>query len=625
MNYALRAIHLIVLTFLVVYATQAPGLDSAATVGWWIGFIIMAISPAMSLFALSRNASAALRRHTRRVIVGVFILLAIFGGCAMTEGSRFDLSTALGLGLLFLPSMLTLWRLRVADLQERGEHREPDGWFLGNLWRGEYSLGATIWGSGAIFLLISFMALAGLGLLTDRVSLVVTARLLVGVFALIILLALFHGVGIWRAAGNSARRGARAWALLARLGVLADLAGGGWIMWQYQWPQIREHALIALERDPLAPLQVDVTTNGTVLLLHGTFGTGSADKVRAALESTPGIRIIALSSSGGRLREADEIAQLARERKLDTYVDTRCESACTYVFLAGAERAATPNARIGFHSPSFAGVNPLGQRLALGRMLGTYKNAGVPENFLARIAQTDASAMWYPTAQELQDAGVINRVSLGGETSAIAALTGHSKEDIVELYRNMPVMKAVERHFPGTIEEAARVAWVAHLEGHADTALNTATRSVLAARFPQILATADDARLDDFARLLLDQMQAARELGFDACHLLLLGSLNIEQVLPPQLVEREIQLTLDILAADSLVSRPPVDQLAFQEVSAAALETMDQKRIDVVANPAGYMDQPQLRCESYIDFYERVLKLPEERRHVMLRGMFQMD
>ncbi len=625
MNNAVRTVNLIVLAIVVIIGTQAPrpGGGSASTIGWWIGFSLVAISPAMSLFALSRNASDELRRHTRRITLAVLILFTLIGGCAMLSRSEPSLPMLVGLLLFCVPGVLTLWRLRVID---RGEDSAPTGgWFLGNYWRGEYSLGATVWAGSAMIFLVLFAAFAAFGTVMDRVTLVVTARLILGTVALITLVLLFQAVSVWRAATRSARERASPWPLLARLGVLAGVGAFGWTIWKYQVPQLREHALIALNRDPLAPLEVDVTTNGTVLLLHGSFGTGSAEKVRAVLQAEDGIRIVALASNGGRLREAADIAAMVRERKLDTYVDTRCESACTYVFLAGTDRAATPNARIGFHQPSFPGVNPLGRDFALNRMLGTYKDAGIPQDLLARIASTDASDMWYPTPQELQKAGVINRISLGGETSAIAALTGRSREDIAKLLQGLPSMVAMDRHFPGTIDEASRVAWVAHLQGHSDTAVNNATREVISARFPQILAAANDGSLDDFAKLLLEQMKAARDVNYEACNLLLLGKLNVEQVLPPVLVQRELQLTLDILETDVLQPRALVDPTAFQLASAAALGDMDEKAVDVVANPEGYLDQPELRCNSYIDFYGRVVSLPDDQRHLVLRGMFEMD
>jgi len=247
-------------------------------------------------------------------------------------------------------------------------------------------------------------------------------------YAFTLLLFAWQNVGVWRSASRRAEAGPSPWPLLAKISVVAGTLAFAYLWVSLLWLPAREHALIALGRDPLPALDARITTHDSVLLLHGTFGAGSADRVRQLLDETRSIRTVALSSPGGRLREASEIARMVRARGLDTYVDTRCESACTFVFLAGKDRAATPNARIGFHRPSFAGLAPIGFDPATRGMLDTYRGAGIPKDFLDRVAATDPANMWYPGRKELEAAGVINRISLGGETSAIGFLAVGSKQ-----------------------------------------------------------------------------------------------------------------------------------------------------------------------------------------------------
>ena len=47
------------------------------------------------------------------------------------------------------------------------------------------------------------------------------------------------------------------------------------------------------------------------------------------------------------------IAEVCAKAGLDTIVDSICFSACPYVFAAGADRSAGPNARIGVHQHYF--------------------------------------------------------------------------------------------------------------------------------------------------------------------------------------------------------------------------------------------------------------------------------
>jgi hypothetical protein len=341
------------------------------------------------------------------------------------------------------------------------------------------------------------------------------------------------------------------------------------------------------------------------------------------LAATPTIRTIALASNGGRLREAREIAVLTKARRLDTYVDTRCESACTYVFLAGRDRAATPNARIGFHRPSFAGMNPLTQITATTSMLDTYRDAGIPQAFLDRVAATEANSMWYPSREELIEAGVINRVSLGGETAAISTLELGSKKEMMLAFRNLPMMAALERHFPGTLDQAVQAAWNERTQGGIDAEVSSAARAVISDRYPKILAAADDEGLDIFSRLMLDEMKAALAISTEACARLLQGQLNISQVLSPRLAQREMDWALGILKAERLEPRTHVDPAEFQRATLDATASLSPELLEVVSNPEKFRSQPKLQCGATIEFYERILELPDDTRHLMLRGMFE--
>jgi hypothetical protein len=405
--------------------------------------------------------------------------------------------------------------------------------------------------------------------------------------------------------------------------VAAGVLAFGFLSLKTLWVPMREHVLIALGRDHLEPIEASVTTDDTVLLLHGTFGSGSSDRVRRLLDESPDIETVALSSPGGRLREASDIAAMVRQRGLDTYVDTRCESACTFVFLAGKDRAATPNARIGFHRPSFAGITPVGFDPATDGMLGTYREAGIPQEFLDRIARTEPSNMWYPTPRELQKAGVINRVSLGGETSVIGYLAMNTRENLEEAFRAVPMMVALDHHFPGTIDAAVKAAWMERTQGGTDSAVGNAARNVVGARYPAILAAANDDSLDEFANIMVDQMRSAKAVSFEACRLLLAGQLNITQVLSPSLVQREQDWALAVLKAEKLVQRAPVDPVEYDQTMADATAALPAGSLDVMAAPADYASEPGRQCDATLALYESIMQLPPARRHLLLRGMFQ--
>jgi hypothetical protein len=626
LNAALRLINFALIVLLLVVVGRSPDTgraDAAYEGGRWFGALMIAAMPLLNFLALGRSATRKLRTSAITMSWLMLALFVLVGAFAALGSDNVPTPQLIGLALFITLCCLNIWSVaRLRRLQGAGDDDAAD-LSLRRFWRGDLPLGIAFWVGALLVTLLQCLMLAGIGLFADGLSIRAGAILTLTAFTLSALLLLLYAAGVWHTAIRRGRDRPGFRALMAKASVGAVVLGFAFLASTSLRGPLLEHAMIALGKDPLAPLQARITTNGTVLLLHGTFGTGSADQVRRVLARSPDIRTVALSSSGGRLREAAEIARLVRERKLDTYVDTRCESACTFVFLAGKERAATPNARIGFHRPSFAGVSALGFDPATEGMLATYRDAGIPQDFLERVAATHAQDMWYPSPKQLEAAGVINRVSLGGEISAIGFIAGSSRQELEAAFRNVPMMVAMERHFPGTIAAAVQAAWMERNQGGTDSAVGNAARDVVGARYPKILAAANDSSLDVFARIMVDEMRAAQAISTEACRLLLAGELNIAQVLSSQLVQREHDWALQVLRAKSLVERKPVDEAEFQRTMAGVTALLPGEVMDVIADLPKYRDEPGRQCSATIALYDRIVDLPPEQRHLLLRGMFQ--
>ena len=74
------------------------------------------------------------------------------------------------------------------------------------------------------------------------------------------------------------------------------------------------------------------------------------------INSYANLRTVNLSSSGGEIQAAYEIADFIIEQ-MDNHVLDYCESACTLILLAGVNRTAEKNARIGFHQSSISSAD----------------------------------------------------------------------------------------------------------------------------------------------------------------------------------------------------------------------------------------------------------------------------
>lgn len=142
----------------------------------------------------------------------------------------------------------------------------------------------------------------------------------------------------------------------------------------------------------------------------GDITRGSTKAVTAFLMENPDITRIILTSNGGNIFEARGLARLAREGNLNTYVPKYCSSACTLAFIGGAQRRLGQDAKLGFHQYRVDATyevpfaNPKAEQ-AKDRAL--FEQAGVAEWFLDRMFMTEPGDMWFPSPDDVRDAGVV--------------------------------------------------------------------------------------------------------------------------------------------------------------------------------------------------------------------------
>jgi hypothetical protein len=283
-------------------------------------------------------------------------------------------------------------------------------------WQGDLSLPVSYWVNTII--LVGVLTV----ILFAAVAAVVNSNAGLRVVSFASLSALFFSiaawfwsmVGVWRSAGHHVEKGgASGWANTARVIVVLGFAGMSTNLVNTILPQAKEYGLIAIGSDPIGDIHVEVSPDGQSVIVDGILRAGSAMRIIDILEAAPGVTSVVLNSNGGRLFEAKQLAHAVQIRNLNTYVEQSCESACTYVFLAGKNRSAAFHAKIGFHQPSFPGLDLEGQRTITQDMQDVYKSAGLPDAFVQRIVQTAPEDMWYPTRAELISSNVISRVSSG--------------------------------------------------------------------------------------------------------------------------------------------------------------------------------------------------------------------
>lgn len=608
--------------FLVMLVASGGGIEQQQMI---VGTIVAFIPMTLTMFAVEAKARLLRTAIVANVLV---IVLYVLGSREMSRDWQAHvvlLPFAVNIiGLTVIWSRLRRQRLEAPpeETEEPYEPEDPATNYFVRHWRGQLSLPVSYWvnGWGATAVCVGLMLLAGKYL--ENISVRGKSTAILGLTALLLLTAVWSAVGAWSSAGHHVSRGgARIWAVAVQVLTVLGIFVTATNFFLYQLPQMREHWLLASGRDPLGQIDIQLSRDGRAIVLSGVLGSGSANKVRAQLEQTPDVTSVVLESGGGRMAEAVDIARLVRERKLNTYVETHCESACTLIFLAGEDRAGTPHAQIGFHRAFFPGMDPKLDAAMTEKMLKQYREAGLSQAFLARVRTTQSTDMWYPTRDELLEAHVVNRVSAGGET--VQARKYESQAYLAFEYAGDPIVAAINDHFPGAANAAAAAAWGPHQRGANDAVMWAEARKVILGYYSKLMRTADDASVRSYLQIRLDQLRAARTVSVETCALQANSSLDIAQTLPRELYERELTWVREGIARVNRQPMPAVDEQQYAQVVGRLAARLSPEVAAIVKNPAAHADQPQLLCQATLQFYEAVRALPLGERNIAVRGLFR--
>ena len=155
------------------------------------------------------------------------------------------------------------------------------------------------------------------------------------------------------------------------------------------------------------------------------------EELKAILLNNPKIAKLILSSEGGDIYSAREMADVIIDFELDTHVVGECTSACVDLFLAGNKRTMQRGSKLGFHQSwwdaadieeyyndlreeegwadpyEFASWLYEDTQKELLIDLEYYLERGVDGKFAIKTLQATSDEMWYPRRAELKQAGVL--------------------------------------------------------------------------------------------------------------------------------------------------------------------------------------------------------------------------
>lgn len=416
--------------------------------------------------------------------------------------------------------------------------------FLVRHWRGDLPLWQSYWINSVLLAVIVGRAVAWLGeWLSSHVGAREVSLGALASMAVITAISVWSSVGTWRAAGRTAEHGGSpGWGRLARAMIVlgaflfaAQTLSGKLGLSEYL-------AVIRGDREPGPPPKVVRLPDGHSILFIGGLHEGSSAELKRVLQSAPAVKNLVLESPGGWLTEAKAIADLVRQRGLDTHVESSCLSACTIVMLAGRNRTAAGGAKIGFHR-SRRLVGDKGKERDLDEI---YKVSGVSQSFIARVNETPTDSIWYPDREELLESHVITGTSRSLQTTTISTVA-RSEEDLRRFLVKVPAFAALSERYPAMFDQIVQAIARQTSEGKTDAEITRAARGKLTQVMKKLLPSVPDDAIEQTWRISLEEAEVISKRSHEDCAILL-GLLpgptvNVAQYISDDLGNRDEQVT----------------------------------------------------------------------------------
>lgn len=430
-------------------------------------------------------------------------------------------------------------------------------------WRGEFSLATTYWLFGffgnifvgilAVLIASSFRSESGYQPQEIFLSLLVT-------WAGVVSVAVWQTVGVWRSANRHIKQqralGRKApWAGLAKIAVSLGMLRLAGTFLSSGGPQLLEASRMSFLDDPDIPAySIRVMRNGTEAEISGGFKYGLTDDFVKISNASRQIKVLHLDSIGGRVGEAEKLNKIIRSKNLDTYVSSRCLSACTVAFAAGAHRILRDGAVLGFHAPAFPGISKEELLEAVQSQKDIFIAAGFDKKFVEQALSTPNSELWRPNSTLLLQAKVITAISDGTDYAMSGFGKSLTKDDFGKiLMRNVPLMGPLKNRFPSDYDTLVQTYYESFESGKTQAESEAAGRGQLLVIMTKLKPLADDDVLADMSALYADQYDALGSKSPELCYQYASGVGNTvtPSDIPDTLTKRENEINRRIVETAS--------------------------------------------------------------------------
>ena len=503
-------------------------------------------------------------------------------------------------------------------------------------WRGELPLWASYW----LIVCLGNIAFATVGILIAKVFKPESGYNPLNVFAIIALtwssvmvVVTWQLVGTWRSANRYARARHHAglsasWGRVAQAAVLLGAIGNIVTFVREGAPQLVEVTGMAFRNDPDVPdYAIRVMRDGTEAEIVGGFKFGLTDDFVKILAASRQITVVHLDSIGGRLGEGEKMFKLIRDRGLNTYVSSKCLSACTLAFAGGRQRFLHRDAALGFHKGTFPGLRE-GDFDTIQR--NVFRSAGFDETFISTALSTPHNEMWRPSPQALVRARVVTAIADGTRFAFSGLGADLSKDRVAKVLAGaLPVFDTIRARFPDQYDALAEEYYYNLVKGKTEAETIEALRGKLMPFIKALLPMADDDVLADYNRLLQNQYRELSAKDPSRCYMYASGEdtrANFSSELSKTLLQQE--LSLNERAVKTAAKREAADKRLVEslwkkvhtQMSAGGVSNADWALFETKKVPKASHAR---YCTIATIFVQEVGRLPQDETAILMREILR--
>jgi len=503
-------------------------------------------------------------------------------------------------------------------------------------WRGDLPLWVSYW----LIVCLGNILFAALGIFIAKALRPESGYNPLNIFAVIVLtwssvmvVVTWQLVGTWRSANKYARVRRQAqlgttWGRLAQVAVILGAVGNIGTFVREGAPQLVEVTGMAFRNDPDVPdYAIRVMRDGTEAEIVGGFKFGLTDDFVKILAASRQITVVHLDSIGGRLGEGEKMFKLIRDRNLNTYVSSKCLSACTLAFAGGRQRFLHKDAALGFHKGTFPGLRE-GDFDTIQR--NVFRSAGFDETFISTALSTPHNEMWRPSPQALVRARVVTSIADGTRFAFSGLGADLSKDRVAKVLAGaLPVFDTIRARFPDQYDALAEEYYNNLVKGKTEAETIEALRGKLMPFIRTLLPMADDGVLADYNRLLQDQYRELSAKDPSRCYMYASGEdvrANFSSELSKTLLQQE--LGLNERAVKTAAKREAADKRLVEslwkkvhaQMSAGGVSNADWALFETKKVPKASHAR---YCTIATIFVQEVGRLPQHETAILMREILR--